>query len=149
QDRGAVLLDHSLRLGGGDRRVDRILGHHLDLAAHDAARGVDLLLGLADAEQRIAAQRAEKAGERRQMADLDDLRSGAEDGGKTQGERARQRGTSLQNVPSSPRRHDLLSPPWTIRGASRRSSASRLARLAMAGESLTIWERFSSLERHA
>ena len=69
--RDLVALDQALGLGRGGLRIDRILHHELDLAAHDAARGVDLLGRELDAHHGVFAERPEEAGARRQMADPD------------------------------------------------------------------------------
>jgi hypothetical protein len=50
-----------------------ILFQHFDLASHHAARGVDLLDREIDRHHRVFAERAEKAGARRQVADPDDI----------------------------------------------------------------------------
>ena len=68
-----VALDHALGLGRGGLRIDRILLQQLDLAAHHAARGVDLLDREIGGHHGVFAERSEKAGARRQMAELDDI----------------------------------------------------------------------------
>jgi hypothetical protein len=45
----------------------------LDLAAHHAARGIDFLDREIDRHHGVFAERSEKAGARREMADLDDV----------------------------------------------------------------------------
>ena len=68
-----VALDHALGFGGGSLRIDRVLFQQFDLLAHHAARCVDLLNGKVDRHYRILAERAEKPGARRQVADPDDV----------------------------------------------------------------------------
>ena len=78
-----VALDHALGLGGGGLRVDRVFLEELDLAADDAAGGVDLVHRHVGGHHGIFAERAEEAGARRQVADLDGVRLGAANGGKS------------------------------------------------------------------
>jgi hypothetical protein len=105
----AVLLDHALRLGGGGGGVDRVFRDQVDLLAHDAAGGVDFLRRHPDPELCVTADRAEKAGERHQMADLDARCLRADDGGKSECGRARQGGAGLQQRASAVADHgDLL-----------------------------------------
>ena len=75
----AILLQHALSLGRGGRRIDRVFRRDVQLAAHDAAGLVDLFFGLLDAELCVGAEGAEKAGQRRQMADLDLVGLAADD----------------------------------------------------------------------
>jgi hypothetical protein len=56
-----VALDQALGLGRGGLRVDRVLHHEIDLAAEDAAGGIDLLGRQPDAELREFPERPEKA----------------------------------------------------------------------------------------
>jgi hypothetical protein len=81
----AVLLEHTLGLGGRGRRVDRIFGDDVELATHHAAGLVDLLLGHAQAELGVGAERAEETGEGRQVPDLDLVGLAAGNGRKAQG----------------------------------------------------------------
>ena len=67
----ATTLSRSIsrsRLGRRRLRIDAVLGDQLDLATDDPARRVDFLDGERDAHHRILAERTEKAGARRQMA---------------------------------------------------------------------------------
>ncbi len=75
-----VALQHALRLGRGVLGVDRVLRADVEHAPADAAGGVDLLHGKLHAPHRILAERAEKAGHRRQVADADRPRLRAHDG---------------------------------------------------------------------
>ena len=99
QDGGAVLLEHALGLGGGRGRVDRVFRDDVELAPHDAAGLVDLLLGHAEAELGVGAERAEEAGQRRQMPDLDLVGLAARNGWKPERVGARYRGTAFQYRP--------------------------------------------------
>ena len=110
QHHGAILLDHALGLGRGGRGIDRVFRHQVDLLAHDAAGRVDLFGGELHAELGIAADRAEKAGQRRQMSDFDFGGLGADDRRKSQGGSAGKRGAGLQQSTSAVADHGW-SPP--------------------------------------
>jgi hypothetical protein len=69
--RHLVALDQPLRLRGGGLRVDRVFHDEFDLAAEHAAAIVDLLRSELHAHDGIFAERPEKAGQRRQVADAD------------------------------------------------------------------------------
>ncbi len=68
-----VALDHAFGLGRCGLRVDRVFLEQFDLAAHHAARRVDLFHREVDRHHGIFAERPEKAGARRQMTDSDDV----------------------------------------------------------------------------
>src|SRR6185503_17607340 len=68
-----ISFDKALRLLGGRLRVDRILHHQLDLAAHHAACSVDLLKRELDAHLGKLAQRSKEAGQRCQVAELENI----------------------------------------------------------------------------
>ena len=106
----AVLIEHALRLGRGGGGIDRVFRDDLDLASHDAAGLVDLLLGHSDAQLGVGAERTEKAGQRREVADLDLVRLRADDRRKAESERAGQCGAALQYASSCLGGHPL-SPP--------------------------------------
>ena len=110
QQHRAVLLDHALRLGRGGRGIDRVFRHQVDLFAHDAAGCVDLLGRHLHAELGVAADRAEEAGQRHQMADLYACGLGAEDGRRSDRGRAGKGGAGLQQSTSAAAGHHW-SPP--------------------------------------
>ncbi len=111
QHHRAILLDHALRLGRGGRGIDRVFRHQVDLLAHDAAGLIDLFRGEFDAELGVAADRAEKAGQRHEMSDLDPGGLGADDRRKSQRGSAGKRGACLQQSTSAVAEHGG-SPPW-------------------------------------
>ena len=77
--RDLVALDQTLGLRGCGLRIDRVLQHQFELAAVHAARRIDLVGGKLDAHHGVVAERAEEAGARRQVSDLDDVRLRARD----------------------------------------------------------------------
>ena len=77
-----VTLDQLLRLGDRGLRVDAVLGDHLELAAEDAARAVDLLDRERAAAEPVLAELPQEAGARSDVAELDRVRLPAHDGGK-------------------------------------------------------------------
>ena len=81
----ATTLSRSIRLGLGRRRlrIDAVFSDQVDFAAHDPAGGIDLVDREIDPHHRIFAQWPQKAGARRQVADADRVRLGANDGGKS------------------------------------------------------------------
>jgi hypothetical protein len=105
QELDAVALEHALRLGRGGRRIDRVLRHHVELAPHHAARRVDLLGGHLDAHHGVLAERAEKAGERREVPNLDRARLRAHDRRKAERERACGTGLQYASAYTSPVGH--------------------------------------------
>jgi hypothetical protein len=110
QHHRAVLLQHALRLGGGGGGVDRVFREQVDLLAQNAARRIDLLRRELCAQLRVAADHAEKAGQRCQMPDPDLLRLGLHDGGKPKHGRASEGCARLQQRPSAVADHVCLLP---------------------------------------
>ena len=58
--RDLVALDQALGLGGGRLRIDRVLHHELDFAAHNAAGRIDLFRRELDAHDGIFAERSQE-----------------------------------------------------------------------------------------
>ena len=79
--------------------LTEVLLQQLDLAAHHAAGGVDLLHREVDRHHGVIAERAEKAGARRQMADLDDVGGlGAQNGRRGNPRHQREAAGGLQQA---------------------------------------------------
>ncbi len=83
QHGSAILLEHALGLGRGGSGIDRIFRHDVQLAPHDAAALVDFFHGQFHTEGGVSAERAEKAGQRREMADFDLFGLAVADGRKS------------------------------------------------------------------
>ena len=94
--RDLVALDQALGLGGGGLRIDRILDHELDLAAQDAAGGVDLLGREPHAHLGEFSERTEEPGDRREMADPDHVGLRLDDGGHSDAYERGGAGSSLE-----------------------------------------------------
>ncbi len=69
-----VALDHALGLGRGGLGIDRVFLQQLELAAVDAAGGIDLLGGEVGRHDAVLAERAKEAGARRQVSEADRIR---------------------------------------------------------------------------
>ena len=80
----AIALEQALRLGRSGGGIDRVFRDQFKLATHDAAGPIDLLDRHGDAHHGIFTERAEEAGQRRQMADLDFVGLRTHDCGKAQ-----------------------------------------------------------------
>ena len=93
-----VALDQALGLGRRRLRIHAVLGDELDLAAHDAAAGVDFVDREVDAHHRVFAEWPEETRARRQVANADVLRLAANDGGKAQRAEPTQRGCSARTL---------------------------------------------------
>jgi hypothetical protein len=115
-----------MRLGGGGRRIDRIFRGDVELPAHDAAGRVDFFLRHAKAELGIGAERAEKTGQRRQMADFDLLGLAADDGRKSDRGCAGKGSAGFQQSASAVAGHHRSPPKGTSRRPARNSPYARM-----------------------
>ena len=96
-----VALDQALRLGRCGLRIDAVFGDQVDLAAVDAAARIDFFNRQVHAHHGVLAERAEKTGQRCQMAEAYRVGLAADDGRKSdRPERARRR-----RAMQKPRRH--------------------------------------------
>ena len=83
-------------MADGGLRVDRILDDELDLAAQNAAGGVDLLDCELHPHLREFAERAEEAGDRREVPDADHISLRLDDGRHSDSDHRGRAGRSFQ-----------------------------------------------------